>query len=79
MTTLTLELSEADVERIADAVAARLAVPRPHATIAEAARELRVSPRTVHRHIALGRLRTTKVGSRVLVLRDSIDALLGGG
>lgn len=76
MSTLMLELSDVDVARIADAVVARIAPKKGHATVEEAAGELRISVRSVHRHIAADRLRSRKIGSRTLVLRESIDRLL---
>lgn len=54
----------------------RRADAKPHASIAEAASELRVSGRTVRRFIATGRLKAAKLGSRTVVLRASLDKLL---
>ena len=85
---LAITLSDADIERIADAIARRIAaVARPasrppaHLTVSEVARELRQSERSVRRLVATGRLQAAKTmqggSSRVLVSRASLDALLG--
>lgn len=46
------------------------------ATIADAARELQVSPRTVARLISTGELQIAKAGRRTLVRRVSLDRML---
>jgi excisionase family DNA binding protein len=51
----------------------------PVLTIAEAADYLRVSQRLVQRLIADGRLRSTRLGRRVLVRRVDVDAYLERG
>jgi excisionase family DNA binding protein len=68
-------------ERVADALAEREAenaVP-PVLTIAEAAHYLRVSERLVQRLIADGRLRSTRLGRRVLLRRIDVDAFMESG
>lgn len=75
---IQFELSEADVARIADAVADRLRPRKGNVSVAAAAREIGVSGRSVYRLIATGRLLTTKVGTRTLVLRESIDRITMG-
>lgn len=48
----------------------------PWLTIREAADRLRISERTVARHLARGRLRSVHFGSRRLLHRDDCDELL---
>lgn len=76
MTSLTLQLSDDDVARIADAIAARLIPQKGNVSIEEAAKELCVSVRTVHRHLKTCRLRGLKIGGRVIVTRESIERLM---
>jgi excisionase family DNA binding protein len=45
-------------------------------SVVEAGRLLSVSPRTVRRHIAQGRLRAVRIGRRVLVPLDCLRELL---
>lgn len=52
-------------------------------TVKQAAEELSVHAKTVRRMVSDGRLRATRTGSggsaRVLVLRESLDELIGAG
>jgi excisionase family DNA binding protein len=50
----------------------------PWLTLEQAAERLSVSPRTISRMAASGRLRTSTVGRRVLVHRDSLDQAVRG-
>lgn len=43
----------------------------------EVAERLVMTTRTVDRHIKAGKLKSTKVGDKVLILKSSVDALLG--
>ncbi len=89
MATVTLEIADSDVERIAAAVVRRLSAQAPktttdqHVTVSEAARQLHQSARGVRRLISLGRLQASRVGpgarGRVLVSLESIRALLAEG
>lgn len=47
----------------------------PWLSLEEAARYLRVSPRTLERRIARGRVRSTCIGRRRLLRRDDLDEL----
>ena len=76
MSSLTLELSDDDVARIADAVAARLIPQKGNVSIEDAAKELCISVRTAHRHIKTCRLRGIKAGGRVIVTPESIERLM---
>lgn len=62
--------------------AAQPAPDRRRCTVAEAADEARVSERTIRRWLATGKLRGVSTGdggsSRVLVLRSSLDEVIGG-
>jgi excisionase family DNA binding protein len=49
------------------------------ASVSEAAKMLDLSRATIYRLIALGRLKTVKVGARRLVPLGAIDALLSEG
>lgn len=53
--------------------------PRPAVTLQEAAKLLRVSPRTIARWQKGGKIRTVKVARVRRVPRDEIDRLLAGG
>jgi excisionase family DNA binding protein len=56
---------------------ATTAPPRHLVTISEAALRLSVSPRTIHRYIASGRLRAKRVGPRMLrVELADVDGLV---
>jgi excisionase family DNA binding protein len=48
----------------------------PWLSIDEAAAYLRVSPRTLERRIAKGRVRSTSIGRRRLLHRDDLDELV---
>jgi excisionase family DNA binding protein len=89
MTSIPVHLGEDDVQRIADAVFAKLQSSRiaeasskaspARLTIAEVADELRCTERHVRRLIARGQLRPAKLGggsSRVLVARSDVQRLL---
>lgn len=55
------------------------ATPGRDPGIRDTATELRLSPDTVRRYIATGRLRAYRVGPRLLrVVREDIDKLLAG-
>lgn len=76
------EFVEAVAERAAEIVLERLGAERPPTTgpyvsVREAAEILRVSPRTVERMIARGRVRSTTLGRRRLLHRCDLDALVG--
>jgi excisionase family DNA binding protein len=73
-----IELSEADVQRIAEAVAAKLAPSNPAVSIAEAARQLGVSTRTLNRMVATGLVQSSKVGARTLIVQSEIGRVLAG-
>jgi excisionase family DNA binding protein len=45
----------------------------------DAAKAYGLSRSTLYKLLAQGRLKSTLVGRRRLILRDSLDALLGGG
>lgn len=47
-------------------------------SLSEAARHLRLSPRTVRRRVAEGRLTARRDGRRLLFARADLDAYLGG-
>jgi excisionase family DNA binding protein len=66
-------------ERVAEAVAVALQEQTPARawlTVSEAAGYLHASERTIERRIAAGDVRTTVLGRRRLIARDSLDALL---
>jgi excisionase family DNA binding protein len=64
-------------ERVERALAERTADgDSPWLTLAEAAKRLRVSERTVARAVGRGRIRTTTLGRRRLVHRDELEAFL---
>ncbi len=45
-------------------------------TVAEAAHYVRLSQSTIHRMIKSGRIRPARIGSRTLIRRSDVDALL---
>lgn len=90
MTTLSFDLDESDIERIATRVAAKLAAargtPAPAGrsvellTVAEAALILKCSQRWVRHLLASGRLRGTRTGTtqraRVRIQRADVERLI---
>lgn len=54
-------------------------VPARLFRVPEAAAALALSPRSVWRLIALGKLRTVRLGRAVRVVADSVDALISEG
>lgn len=78
---IVFELSDADVERIAEAVARRLRRPLDELlTLEQAAAEANTSTRTLRRKIELGLLASEKLGyggsARVLIRRAALQACL---
>ena len=83
LTQIEIALSDSDIDRIATAVAAKLARLRPapstkaRLNIQEVAAEMRCSTRQVRRLIAIGRLASESLdtggSSRVLVRRTELD------
>ena len=82
---MNVELPDAVIDLIADAVAAKLALrfeqpePSPYLTTDEAADYLRCSRQRIHDLLSAGRLTRVKEGRRTLVRRDEIDGYLDGG
>lgn len=77
-----LPVSEADIARLAEAIAMRSAttVPRPSpelVSIKEASRLLGLGRSTIYVLINEGRLQTRRIGRRTLIPRTAIEALLG--
>jgi excisionase family DNA binding protein len=71
---------------VAEALAAAAPASAPagdRLTVKEASALLQCSPRSVHRLLAVGRLRATKLtaggSSRLLIAKHSVDALLAEG
>ena len=52
---------------------------RQAVSIREAARLLSISPRTIHNYVALGVIRTVRVGRRVLVPMKSVNEIVSKG
>lgn len=82
---LLLSLSPDLVDAIEELVAERVRMTledadggSPWLSMAEAAEYVRVSERTLNRHIEKGKLRATKIGRRTLLNRDDLDALAAG-
>lgn len=86
---IELRLSDAEIARIADAVAQRLAKPPtpeldPLRTVREAALQLRCSERSVRALIKIRRLRATRIAAtgraggsvRVRIKQSEIDRLI---
>jgi excisionase family DNA binding protein len=78
--TLTLTLSEEDLDAIAERVAARVAPPAPERTpwldTAGAAEYLAAKPGRIHDLVALRRLTPRRDGRRLLFRRSDLDAYL---
>lgn len=53
-------------------------IGRSRLTIAEAAKELQCSLRTIHRMLATKQLKASKVGHRVFISRATLDRLIEG-
>jgi excisionase family DNA binding protein len=54
-------------------------MPRHAVSIREAARLLSISPRTVHKYVALNVIRTVRVGRRVLIPIKSVNEIATRG
>jgi excisionase family DNA binding protein len=54
-------------------------MPRHAVSIREAARLLSISPRTVHKYVALNVIRTVRVGRRVLIPMRSVNEVATRG
>lgn len=82
---VTLSLSEADLERIAERAAEivleRLREERATSsrllTVTEAAAATGLTPHAIRHHVRRGQLRSVKLGHRVLVPVDAIEELGG--
>jgi excisionase family DNA binding protein len=82
-----LSLDQQSVDRIAAAIVSRLresdsscGQARPALlSISDTARELGIGRTTVYKHIEAGTLIVRRIGSRTLVTRESIEALIVGG
>ena len=76
---LVAELEQIVDERVEAALTARSQDSgSPWLTLAEAAKRLRVSERTIARKVRAGRIRTSSVGRRVLVHAADLDAAVRG-
>jgi len=73
------ELREELRELVADLLPEQQPWQSPWLDYERAAEYLGVSPRTVKRLVAQGRLRAATVGRRRLIHRDDLEALLSGG
>jgi len=78
---LTATLTQEDIERIADAVAARLngSTGKKSYTLKDAAAALNLSERTVRNMVTDGRLRRLRGTSRMIFPATEIDKLLQYG
>lgn len=79
--TLQIQLSDADLERLAEMVAAKRGasdqVPNKPHTVSEAAERLGVSPRTIRRRIEAGLIKTIPELGHVRIAPSEIRRLLG--
>jgi excisionase family DNA binding protein len=76
---LTSESFSKLVEEVAALVLERLSTdepPSPYLTTAEAAEYLRAKPQRIHDLLSSGRLTRFKDGSRTLILRTELEALV---
>jgi len=68
---------QSPTETAADSHSGTSALP-PISTVAEAAKYLRVNPKTIYAEIAAGRIRVIRLGRSVRIPREALEALCAG-